>query len=93
MVSDIAGAPSSVGYWVGKLGLCLIAPLLLYVLGWTLRRIRGLTLDAVEALEKLLHANSEAAVVGAAKDILDRGGLKAAHRIEVDTEITVVRPW
>ena len=33
MVSDMAGAPSSVGYWVGKLGLCLIAPLLLYVLG------------------------------------------------------------
>ena len=56
-------------------------------------QLRGLTLDAVEALEKLLHANSEAAVLGAAKDILDRGGLKAARRIELDTTITVVRPW
>ena len=35
-----------------------------------------------------------ALIVGAAaKDILDRGGLKATHRIEVDTEITVLRPW
>ncbi len=56
-------------------------------------KIRGLTPDAVEVLEKLLHANSEAVVLGAVKDILDRGGLKAADRIEVDTKITVLRPW
>ena len=56
-------------------------------------RLRGLTPDAVEVLEKLLHATSESVVLGAVKDILDRGGLKAAHRIQVDSEITVVRPW
>ncbi len=38
-------------------------------------------------------ADSEAVILGAAKDVLDRGGLKATHCIEVDTEITVVRPW
>ena len=48
---------------------------------------------AVDAIERLLQAESEAVILAAAKDILDRGGLKAAHRIEVDTEITVVRPW
>ena len=56
-------------------------------------RVRGLTPAAVEVLRELLHANSESVVLGAVKDILDRGGLKAAHRSEVDTEITVVRPW
>ena len=56
-------------------------------------RLRGLAPDAVDAIERLLKAESEAVILGAAKDILDRGGLKAAHRIEVDTEITVVRPW
>ena len=49
--------------------------------------------DAVEVLEKLLHATSESVVLGAVKDILDRGGLKASHRIHVDSEITVIRPW
>ena len=34
-----------------------------------------------------------ALILGAAKDILDRGGLKATHRIEVDAEITIERPW
>ena len=56
-------------------------------------RLRGLEVDAVEALERLLNADSEAAILGAAKDILDRGGLKATERVEVDTAITVVRPW
>ena len=56
-------------------------------------RLRGLTPDAVEALEKLLHANSEAVVFGAIKDILDRGGLKAKDRVEIDARIRVVRPW
>ena len=57
-------------------------------------RLRGLTPLAIDTLERLVRgADSEAAVLGAAKDILDRGGLKAAHRIEVDSEITVVRPW
>ena len=56
-------------------------------------RVRGLTPEAVEVLKELLHANSESVVLGAVKDILDRGGLKAAHRIQVDSEITVVRPW
>ena len=56
-------------------------------------KIRGLAIPAVDAIERLLQAESEAVNLAAAKDILDRGGLKAAHRIEVDTEITVVRPW
>ena len=56
-------------------------------------RLRGLTMPAVDALERLLKADSEAAILGAAKDILDRGGLKAAERVEVETAITVVRPW
>ncbi len=56
-------------------------------------RVRGLTPEAVEMLEKLLHANSESVVLGAVKDILDRGGLKASGRIQLGSEITVVRPW
>jgi phosphopentomutase len=56
-------------------------------------RIRGLTPDAVEVLKELLHATSESVVLGAVKDILDRGGLKASHRIQLGSEITVVRPW
>ena len=56
-------------------------------------KIRGLAIPAVDAIERLLQAESEAVILAAAKDILDRGGLKAAHRIEVDTEITVIRPW
>ena len=56
-------------------------------------QLRGLVIPAVDALERLLQANSEATILGAAKDILDRGGLKATHRIEVDSDITVIRPW
>ena len=56
-------------------------------------RVRGLTPDAVEVLKELLHATSESVVLGAVKDILDRGGLKASHRIHVGSQITVVRPW
>ena len=56
-------------------------------------RLRGLTMPAVDALERLLMADSEAVVLGAAKDVLDRGGLKAADRVEVAAEITVTRPW
>ena len=56
-------------------------------------KIRGLAIPAVDAIERLLQAESDAVILVAAKDILDRGGLKAAHRIEVDTEITVVRRW
>ena len=40
-------------------------------------QLRGLTVPAVDALKRLLNADSEAAILGAAKDILDRGGLKA----------------
>ena len=32
-------------------------------------------------------------VLGAAKDVLDRGALKAADRVEVAASITVTRPW
>ena len=32
-------------------------------------------------------------MLGAAKDVLDRGGLKATDRVEVETSITVTRPW
>ena len=56
-------------------------------------RLRGLTMPAVDALERLLLADSEAVVLGAAKDVLDRGGLKATDGVEVATEITVKRPW
>ena len=56
-------------------------------------RLRGLTTVAVDALERLLRAESEAVVLGAAKDVLDRGGLKAADRVEVAAEIAVKRPW
>ena len=56
-------------------------------------RVRGLSDDAVDALERLLRAESESVVLGAAKDLLDRGGLKAKDRIELDTHITVTRPW
>ena len=43
-------------------------------------QLRGLTVPAVDALKQLLHADSESVILGAAKDILDRGGLKAAGR-------------
>ena len=56
-------------------------------------RLRGLTTVAVDALERLLMADSEAVVLGAARDVLDRGGLKAADRVEVAASITVTRPW
>ena len=56
-------------------------------------RLRGLTMPAVDALERLLMADSDAVVLGAAKDVLDRGGLKAADRVEVAAEIKVRRPW
>ena len=55
-------------------------------------QLRGLTVPAVDVLKRLLNADSESVILGAAKDILDRGGLKAAHRIEVATEIRVKRP-
>jgi hypothetical protein len=56
-------------------------------------RLRGLTGNAVDALEKLLDASSESVVLGAARDVLDRGGLKAADRLEVSASIIVKRPW
>ena len=39
-------------------------------------RLRGLTTVAVDALERLLMADTEAVVLGAARDVLDRGGSK-----------------
>ena len=57
------------------------------------RRLRGLAIPAVDALERLLKADSEAVVLGAVKDVLDRGGLKAADRVEMGASITVRRPW
>ena len=56
-------------------------------------RLRGLTVPAVDALERLLMADSDVIVLGAAKDVLARGGLKAADRVEVAAAITVKRPW
>ena len=56
-------------------------------------RLRGLAIPAVDALERLLKADSEAAILGAAKDALDRAGLKVKDQIELDTTITVTRPW
>ena len=56
-------------------------------------RVRGLAPEAVEVVKELLHATSESVVLGAVKDILDRGGLKAPNRVAVATEITVKRPW
>ena len=37
-------------------------------------QLRGLTVTAVDALKRLLHADSESVILGAAKDILDREG-------------------
>ena len=56
-------------------------------------RVRGLSDEAVNTLERLLRAESESVSLGAAKDLLDRGGLKAKDQIELDTTITVTRPW
>jgi hypothetical protein len=57
-------------------------------------KLRGLTSKAVEVLENLIDgADSESVVLSAAKDILDRGGLKAKDRVEVEASITVTRPW
>ena len=57
-------------------------------------RLRGLTPLAIDAIERLLReADSEAAILGAARDVLDRSGLKAKDQIELDTTITVTRPW
>ena len=56
-------------------------------------RVRGLSDEAVDTIARLLRANSEAVALGAAKDLLDRGGLKAKDQIELDTTITVTRPW
>jgi hypothetical protein len=57
-------------------------------------RLRGLTPKAVAVLEGLIDTgNSEAVILGAVKDILDRGGLKAKDRVEVEASITVTRPW
>ena len=56
-------------------------------------KLRGLTPQAVDTLIELLHADSEAVVLGAARDVLDRGGLKAPDRVEVAASITVTRPW
>ena len=39
-------------------------------------KILGLAILAVDAIERLLQAESEAVILAAAKDILDRGGLK-----------------
>jgi len=39
-------------------------------------RLRGLAPDAVDAIERLLKAESEAVILAAAKDILDRGWIK-----------------
>jgi hypothetical protein len=55
--------------------------------------LRRLTPTAVQTLVKLLEADSEAVVLGAARDVLDRGGLKAPDRVEVAASITVTRPW
>ena len=57
-------------------------------------RLRGLSDKAVDRLEGLIDgADSESVVLSAAKDILDRAGLKAPDRVEVDASITVTRPW
>lgn len=55
--------------------------------------LRRLTPTAVKTLVKLLDAESESVVLGAARDVLDRGGLKAPDRVEVAASITVTRPW
>ncbi len=46
-------------------------------------RLRGRTIPAVDALEGLLRVDSEAVVLSAAKDVLDRRGLKAAGILTV----------
>jgi hypothetical protein len=41
----------------------------------------------------MMHGGKRPQAMVKAKDVLDRAGLKATHRIAVDTEITVRRPW
>ena len=55
--------------------------------------LRRLTPTAVKKLVELLDAESESVMLGAARDVLDRGGLKAPDRVEVAASITVTRPW
>ena len=56
-------------------------------------RLRGLAGPAVATLERLLLADSEAARLGAARDLADRAIGKAVERVQVAAAITVRRPW
>jgi hypothetical protein len=46
--------------------------------------------DAIDTLHDLLDSNMDNVRLGAAKDILDRGGLKAAQSIKVDKTVTTL---
>ena len=56
-------------------------------------RLRGLAPQAVDVLERLLTAESEAVALGAARDVTDRAVGKPRERVDMSTSITVVRPW
>ena len=56
-------------------------------------KIRGLAIPAVDAIERLLQAESEAVRLGAANSLVDRSVGRATERIHVAAAITVKRPW
>ena len=56
-------------------------------------KLRGLSVPAVETLEKLLVADSEAVRLSAALDLADRSIGKAVERVQVAAAVTVKRPW
>jgi len=56
-------------------------------------RLRNLAPKAVDVLERLLTAESEAVALGAARDVTDRAVGKAKERIDVAAQVIVHRPW
>ena len=56
-------------------------------------KLRNLAPRAVDVLERLLTAESEAVALGAARDLTDRAGGKATEKIQVAAQVVVHRPW
>jgi hypothetical protein len=56
-------------------------------------RLRNLAPKALDVLERLLTAESEAVSLAAARDVTDRAVGKPRERVDVAASIQVVRPW
>ena len=56
-------------------------------------RLRNLAPKAVDVLERLLTAESEAVALSAALDLTDRAVGKPKERVDVAAQIVVHRPW